>query len=63
MNEFLVQQKEFHELRYTNQIGIEKQAQYIGAYFAYCLNMKKLVKIKKGRAERGVSLEKQSYSL
>nr|WP_260697704.1 IS1182 family transposase [Enterococcus mundtii] len=53
--------KEFHGLRYTNQIGIEKMHMKIGLTFA-CLNMKKLVKIKKGRARKECfSLEKQSY--
>ena len=36
--------KEFHGLRYTNQIGIEKMHMKIGLTFA-CLNMKKLAKL------------------
>ena len=41
--------KEFHGWRYTNQIGIEKMHMKLGLTFT-CLNMKKLVKIKKFRA-------------
>ncbi|MGM0146331.1 IS1182 family transposase [Enterococcus sp. AZ162] len=43
--------KEFHGLRYTNQIGIEKMHMKIGLTFA-CLNMKKLAKIKRIRVQK-----------
>ena len=53
--------KEFHGLRYTNQIGIEKMHMKLGLTFT-CLNMKKLVKIKKFRARKEYfSKENQIY--
>lgn len=44
--------KEYHGMRYTQQIGNEKMAMKTGLTFA-CMNMKKLAKILSNRARKG----------
>jgi len=44
--------KEYHAMRYTQQVGKEKMAMKVGLTFA-CMNMKKLVNILSKRSENG----------
>lgn len=45
--------KEFHQMRYTNQVGLEKMHVKVGLTLA-CLNIKKLAKIKKKQGRRAL---------